>query len=101
MINKDFVFECTTKQSFLALHTNISDDICLEMNENVNVRITDEKAQMIFQKQTGCKNEIDFLCMSDSHKQKSICELHKSGLSIRQICLLTGLTKHSVIKSLK
>ena len=57
LINKEFVFECTNEQSFLALHNEITDDNCLEINENTKIRVTEEKAQMIFQKITNCKNE--------------------------------------------
>lgn len=101
LINKDFVFECTNMQSFLALHTNIIDDDCLEMKEESNIRITDEKSQFIFEKYTGCKNEAEFLRLPETQKQNNIHELYKLGLSIRQICLLTGITKHHVIKHIK
>ena len=101
LINKEFVFECTNMQSFLALHTSTNDDVCLEINENINVRITDEKAQIIFQKQTGCKNESEFLRLSESQKQKQIHKLHELGLSIRQICLVAGQTKHYVLNFVK
>ena len=101
LINRDFVFECTNKQSFLTLHNGINDDNCLEIDEKVKIRITEEKAQMIFQKLTGCKNETAFLGMSESKQQKNIQELHKHGLSIRQITALTGITKRVVERSLR
>ena len=101
LVNKDFVFECTNIQSFLTLHNNINDDDCLEINENVKIRITEEKAQMLFQKLTGCKDKTVFLNQSETNQQKHIQALHESGLSIRQISTLTGLTKSAIEKYLK
>ena len=101
LINKEFVFECTNEQSFLALHNDITDDDCLEINENTKIRLTEEKAQMIFLKITSCKNEEVFLGLSDEHQQKYIKELYKFGLSIRQITSLTGVTKRIVEKEIK
>ena len=98
LINREFVFECTTKQSFLLLHSNINDDNCLEIQENSKHRITDEKAQMIFQKLTGCKNENAFISLSKIKQQNYIQKLHDAGLSIRQISTLTGVTKRIVEK---
>lgn len=101
LINKEFVFECTNEQSFLALHNEITDDNCLEINENTKIRVTEEKAQMIFQKITKCKNEGVFLGLSNELQQKYIRELYKFGLSIRQITVLTGVTKRIVEKQIK
>ena len=101
LVNKDFVFECTNMQSFLTIHNNINDDDCLEINENIKPRITDEKAQMIFQNLTGCKNENAFIGLSETQQQKNIQALHNAGLSIRQIGIATGITKHNITKHLK
>ena len=101
LINKDFVFECTNMQSFLTLHNNINDDNCLEIDETVRIRITEEKAQMLFQKLTGCKDKNDFLNLSETNQQRNIQALHNAGLSIRQISALTGTTKNAIEKHLK
>ena len=94
IVDTEFAFSVITKEEFILYHTEINDDCCLEL-EPLSI-MNDADAKAIIYNITKCKNPTDFQHIDKSTRNKFISELHTQGLSIRQICRLTGLSKKIV-----
>ena len=101
MIDDEFVYGCISKERFIDFHITETKEICMDVEETVRRRLTEEQALKMFKKQTRCDNTTEFQGMAETKKQKQIVKLYEKGLSIRQISRLTGETKGMVEKWLK
>ena len=101
LIDDEFVYGCISKERFIDFHIMETKEICMDVEETVRRRLTEEQALKMFKKQTGCDNTTEFQGMAETKKQKQIVKLYEKGLSIRQISRLTGETKGMVEKWLK
>jgi hypothetical protein len=63
---------------------------CLDLEENR--RPTDNEAQDIIRKLCGTNSAAEFQILSREKKEKNIAVFRESGLSIRQISRLTGVS---------
>lgn len=63
-----------------------------------NEPIDDEQAKRIIEKVSKCKNVAEFQTLSISNRDKYLKKLRESGLSIRQISTLTGVSFNIVRK---
>jgi hypothetical protein len=61
-------------------------------------KVTDEQAHKLIQKYSKCKNVADFQALDIKTRDKCLKKLRDSGLSIRQISRLTGISFNIVRK---
>ena len=100
-LDYDFVYRLISEEEFEAYHNHLNTDNCLEISPSVKLRVTDEQAKKLIHKHTKCHNISEFQLLDNSKKEKYIKKLCESGLSIRQLCRLTGETKGKVERYLK
>ena len=98
LIDTEFVFEIIPKKVFEEFNSEMSNDVCLEIKENIVSRVTDEKARRIITKIAKCQNTAEFQKMNNILKEKYIKKFHQNGISIRQISRLCGESKGMVEK---
>lgn len=79
------------KDEFVRYHHLINNDHCLELEED-NFRLTDKEAQKIIFDISRCKNAIEFQQLDLEDRDKHLHKLKETGLSIRQISRLTGIS---------
>jgi len=90
LADTDFVLAMIGKEAFIGYHQTENEDKCLEMEETF--RLTDKEAQAIIKKISRCKNPTEFQRLTAKERDKCIRKLKERGLSIRQICRLTGVS---------
>lgn len=94
----EFCLEMIDLEQFIDFNNEINEDICLDVEESV-FRLTDEEAKEIIQRISRCKNATEFQNLDIDKRDKFIKKLKEKGLSIRQICRLTGVS-FSVVRKL-
>ena len=98
LIDNDFVLSVISKDDFIAFNNEPSFDKCLEIEDNLPVKVTDEQAQKIIQKYSKCKNVAEFQVLDIKTRDKYLKKFKENGLSIRQISRLTGVSFGTVRK---
>ena len=88
IIDKDF-FEKYNEEK--------NEDKCLEIDDLI-FRLSDADAMKEIKKVSGCKTAAEFQVLEKVQRDKYIKKLKDSGLSIRQISRLTGVSKGVVEK---
>ena len=80
------------------LHT-ISDQNCMEYYSSF--RLPDSEALKIIQEKTSCNSPSDFQCLDLSTRNQYLHSLLLSGISIRQLSRLTGISRTEISNALK
>ncbi len=91
LIDKNFVFELINKESFLLFNNEKNEDKCLDIEDFV-FRMSDEDAKKIITEITGCVNATELQLFGQAERNRCIKKMKEKGLSIRQICRLTGIS---------
>lgn len=97
MVDVDFCYDMMGKEQFVEFSNQYNQDICLDIEEN-KFRLTDEEAQSIIKKISGCKNTLDVQMLPIEKRDVVLKSLRSEGLSIRQISRLTGVSFNVVRK---
>ena len=97
-IDSDVVFDIIPKDDFASFNNELSFEKCLEIEDNPLIKVTDEQAHKLIQKYSKCKNVADFQALDIKTRDKCLKKLRDSGLSIRQISRLTGVSYYIVQK---
>ena len=98
LIDNDFVFEIIAKDDFASFNNEKVFDACLDIEDKQKTKVTDEQAKKIIEKISKCKNVAEFQALDVKIRDKYLKKLHESGLSIRQISRLTGISFNIVRK---
>ena len=94
----EFCLEMMGLEQFIDFNNETNSDICLDAEESV-FRLTDEEAKEIIQRISHCENATEFQNLDINKRDKFIKRLKEKGLSIRQICRLTGVS-FSVVRKI-
>jgi REP element-mobilizing transposase RayT len=92
LIDKDFVFDLIPLDHFEEYHLEYNIDVCLDIDDNYAVRVTDEDAQKIIYKISKCASVAEFQSLDTKRRDKYLKRFRNEGLSIRQISRLTGIS---------
>ena len=93
-----FVFGMIDKDDFIKFNIENTFEQCLDVEEKTIIKVTDEKARKIIEKYSRCKNVSEFQALDVRTRDKCLKKLRESGLSIRQISRLTGVSFNIVRK---
>ena len=77
---------------FIALNETDVDANCLDIAENVAIRLTDEQASALIRKIAKCENATQFQSLDTITRDKYLKKLREKGVSIRQLNRLTGIS---------
>ena len=92
IVDADFVYKIMDKESFIEYHNRENEEKCLDI-EDLVFRLSDADAMKTIKRVSRCENATEFQVLEQSQRDKYIKKLKKSGLSIRQISRLTGVSK--------
>ena len=98
-VDCNYVFAIIKKDDFIKLHKQKVSEQCLEIEDKSKVRVTDEQAQKIIEKYSKCKNATEFQALDIKLRNKCLKKFKESGLSIRQISRLTGVSYYLIQKT--
>lgn len=97
IIDSEFCFDILPKEEFIKFNGEIGLESCLDIEQN-DFRLTDEEAVKIIQKISKCKSITEIQNLTTEKRDKCLKKLRQSGLSIRQIARLTGVSFNVVRK---
>lgn len=98
-IDFKFVFDMIDERSFADFNNEITSEKCLEIEEQKNIKVTDEQAKKIIEKYSKCSTVTEFQALNPEKRNKYLKMFREKGLSIRQISRLTGISYYVVQKS--
>lgn len=96
IVDTDFILDIMLLDEFTAFNHEENTDKCLEIEEKEVVRLTDEQARAIISKISGSNSVSDFEKLTKDLKEVYVKEFKKFGVSVRQICKLTGMSYYTV-----
>lgn len=91
LVDTEFALSISGKEEFVRFSKEENDDNCLDIDEK-KFRLSDKDAKEIIKKISKCNNTTEFQELSQELRNKYIAKLKQKGLSIRQICRLTGVS---------
>lgn len=97
-VDRDYVLSLTTREEFIGLHHQEVDANCMDVTDQVIVRVTDEQAKALIKKISGCENASEFQTLEPAQRDKYLKKLREKGISIRQLSRLTGISFNVVRK---
>ena len=80
LINSSFVFDFVDKTEFVRFNNEKAIVNCLDIEDKVVVKVTDEQAKRIIEK---CKNVAEFQALSIKQRDKYLKKFKELGISIR------------------
>ena len=80
------------KEDFIKFNSEKAFEQCLDIEEKPKIMVTDEQARKIVEKYSKCKNASEFQALDIRARDRCLKKLRESGLSIRQISRLTGVS---------
>lgn len=98
LIDKEFVFSVISKEDFIEHNNQSSTAKCLDVDEKVIKRVTDEEARKIIKKYSKCENVTEFQAIPIGKRDKYLRIFKEKGISIRQISRLTGVSYYVIQK---
>ncbi len=99
LVDTEYVYSILTKESFIEFNNQASTESCLDVEENKLQRVTDEQAKKIIQKYSKCSTVAEFQMLDTGLRDKYLRKFKEKGISIRQICRLTGFGYYIVQKA--
>ena len=99
LIDYEFAFSLIKKDEFIKFNKESNDDYCLDIDEQ-KFRLSDNDAKILIEKISKCKTSIEFQNLSIEKRNTYIKNLKDNGLSIRQICRLTGIS-FSIVRKIQ
>ena len=93
----DFVYEMISKDQFVSFNIEANDDEFLDL-ELDDFRLTDAEARAIILAISKCKTVTEFQGLDIEHRNRYLKESKETGISIRQLSRLTGVSKGIVEK---
>lgn len=97
IVDCEFAFSLMKKDKFIDFNTEKNDEVCLDIDPK-EFRINDSDAIKIIKKVSKSDNATEFQELPQEKRDKFIKRLKESGLSIRQISRLTGISRSIVEK---
>ena len=99
LVDIDHLEQYISRETAIELSRKQMDEECMEMTDSPMFRVTDQQAKQIMEKVTGCGNVAAFQSLDYEERNKGIRILKGSGLSLRQISRLTGVSYYVVQKT--
>ena len=99
LIDAEYVYGILPKEKFFEFNNQPGTENCLDIEEIKLQRVTDEQAKKIIQKCSKCSTVAEFQLLDPKLRDKHLKKFKEKGISIRQICRLTGLGYYVVQKA--
>lgn len=92
IVDTAYIFGIWSLDEFVVLNETAVEANCLDITENVTIRLTDEQASALMRKISKCENATQFQSLNTSMRDKYLKKLREKGVSIRQLSRLTGIS---------
>ena len=94
-----YVLKIYGKEEFFRFTRETNGDIFLDDNEPAKKGMTDAAARALLAKMTQCDNPAQFQALERNARNVYLAALKEEGVSIHQLCRLTGLSYGTVQKA--
>ena len=99
LVDTAYILQIWPMDEFVELNETIFEANCLEVSEKATARVTDEQASALMWKISKCENATEFQNLDPTKRDKYLKKLRESGVSIRQLSRLTGISVGIVRKT--
>lgn len=96
-----FTFKMIDRPGLMNFLREDNQDQCLDISENIRRRVTDSSAEKMILSEFGTLHPVATEGKDPEQLRSSIRRLCKGGISVRQLCRMTGLPKALVEKALR
>lgn len=97
-IDTEYVLNLIEFDEFIKFNNQSNSDKCMDMDAKSIIRVTDEQAVRLIFKYSKCKTVAEFQTLPNDKKEFFVKKIHDSGVSIRQLSRLTGISKGLIEK---
>lgn len=98
LVDTDFVEQYISRETVVKISRERLVSDYMDEDDIIKPHVTDRQARSIILEITGCDNVTSFQSISESKKNDCVRRLKELGVSLRQICRLTGMTYYAVQK---
>lgn len=91
-VDTAYILQIWPTDEFVELNEATVEANCLDISENVVIRVTDEQASVLMRKIAKCENATEFQNLDPIKRDKYLKKLRDAGVSIRQLSRLTGIS---------
>ena len=98
--DSDMILGLMRKDDFEQYHREKNDDICLDIDNCIPQKLTDEEASQLISMSFGCERISQIQQMPYAMRNQAVIQLLQAGGSLRQISRLTGISIR-VIRNIK
>lgn len=100
-VDTEFALKMLPKDEYIRFNNEPNSDSCLDISSVQKHAVTDDQARDIIEKYAHCRTIVEFQDLEVNKKMRYTKKIHQKGVSIRQICRLTGTSKGMVEKWIK
>lgn len=98
IIDTEYVFNIIDFEEFVRFNNQRNSDKCMDIDAKTIIRVTDKQAEKLIFKYSKCKTVSEFQSLPNDKKEDFVKKIHNSGVSIRQLSRLTGISKGLIEK---
>jgi len=91
LIDFELAYQMLGDEEFARFSNELNDDMCLECND-FDMKLSDEEARDIIKRAAECSDPGQVASLPKKERDRLIAEFRAAGMSIRQICRLTGVS---------
>ena len=99
LVDMDYVEQCISRENVLRRSREHMEQNCLDVTDVMRRRVTDQQAKQIMAEISKCANVTAFQALNAEDRNNCIREMKESGLSLRQISRMTGVSYYAVQKT--
>lgn len=91
LVDYELALEMLGDEEFIRFSNEVNDDQCLECND-YDMRLSDEEARDVIRRVAECRDPEQIASLPKKERDRVVAEFRAAGMSIRQICRLTGVS---------
>ena len=92
LVDTGYVLELATLDELVGMSQEMVEVPCLDISEKAIIRLTDGQARALIKKISKCDSVAAFQNLDVAVRDKCLKKLRDRGVSIRQLCRLTGVS---------
>lgn len=101
LVDCNYILEKMSLEDFIKYNNTQNCDSFLDIITATPIRVNNETAQKIINKISKTQNITEFQALPPEVQAKNIIKIHSKGVSIRQLCSMTGVSKGIIERLLK
>ena len=99
LVDCGYILDIFGKEEFFRFTFEKNNDVFLDDNDTFRNAMTDSEARKVMAQMTECENSAQFQALDRGVRNAYLAEMKEQGISINQLCRLTGLSYGTIQKA--